>query len=249
LPAKKAGDLPGFFICKQAACRKAYNPFWISDTGCFMTTAPTAAPASTPLNDAEIEHLEDLLASSVFAKQAMGLDEMQGFLAAVISGPEYITPALWMPAVLGNPQYVSPEQEMEVSGLLTRFYNEIAADLVAGESLGLLLERAEGAADSDYDYASWCQAYLDGVDFSATPWEEAGDAEEVNEMLFPIALLAGEIEPKILKQIKPRDMAQLLTECREDLPLMVIEVYRYFQALRDRPARRRAPPAEGKKLH
>jgi uncharacterized protein len=204
---------------------------------------------TTPLNDQEIEYLEDLLASPVFTKQAMGLDEMQGFLAAVISGPELIAPALWMPAILGNPQYASPEQEMEVTGMITRFYNEIAADLVGGESLGLLLEREEGAEESDFDYTTWCQAYLDGVDFSATPWEEAGDAEEVNEMLFPIALLAGEIEPKILKQIKPRDMAQLLVECREDLPLMVIEIYQYFQTLRDRPAPKREPAGAAKKLH
>lgn len=209
----------------------------------------TTAPITTPLNDAEVEHLEDLLASSVFDKQAMGLDEMQGFLAAVISGPELIAPSLWMPAVLGNPKYVSAEQEKEVTELVTRFYNEIAADLVAGESLGLLLERAEGAAENAYDYETWCQAYLDGVDFSATPWEEAGDVEEVNEMLFPIALLAGEIEPKVLKQIKPRDMAQLLIECREDLPLMVIEVYQYFQSLRERPAPKRDQPGSAKRLH
>ena len=209
----------------------------------------TTAPVTTPLNDAEVEQLEDLLASPVFDKQAMGLDEMQGFLAAVISGPEFIAASLWMPAVLGNPKYVSPEQENNVTDLVTRFYNEIAADLVEGESLGLLLERAEGAEESDYDYAIWCQAYLDGVDFSATPWEEAGDAEEVNEMLFPIALLAGEIEPKVLKQIKPRDMAQLLVECREDLPLMVIEVYQYFQALRERPAPKRDQAGAAKKLH
>lgn len=209
----------------------------------------TTAPSTAPLNDAEVEHLEDLLASSVFDKQAMGLDEMQGFLAAVISGPELIAPSLWMPAVLGIPKYVSAEQEKEVTELVMRFYNEIAADLVEGESLGLLLERAEGAAENDYDYETWCQAYLDGVDFSATPWEEAGDAEEVNEMLFPIALLAGEIEPKVLKQIKPRDMAQLLIECREDLPLMVIEVYQYFQSLRERPAPKRNQQGGARKLH
>ncbi len=203
-----------------------------------MSTSPVTAAISGPLSDAEIEHLEDLLASPVFAKQAMGLDEMQGFLAAVVSGPETVLPTLWMPAVLGNPQYESIAQEKEILDLVMRFHNEIAVDLAEGESFGLLLQRDEGAAESDYDYETWCQSYLDGVDFSTTPWEEAGDAEEINEMLFPIALLAGEIEPKVLKQIKPRDMAQLLVECREDLPLMVIEIYQYFLALRQRPAAR-----------
>ena len=195
-----------------------------------MTTAP-----NIPLTDDEITHLESLLASPIFAKQAMGLDEIQGFLCAVISGPELITPAQWMPAVLGNPKYETPEQAAQVTDFLMRFYNEIVTDLVAGEALGMLLHRDDGAAEDDFDYETWCQAYLDGVDFSPTPWDEAGDEAEINELLFPISLLAGEIDPKTLKQIKPRDMADLMIECREDLPLLAIDIYKYFLSLRTRP--------------
>ena len=45
------------------------------------------ATLATPLSNAEISHLETLLATPTFKKQAMGLDEIQGFLCAVISGP------------------------------------------------------------------------------------------------------------------------------------------------------------------
>ena len=68
------------------------------------------------------------------------------------------------------------------------------------------------------------------------PWTEAGDDNEINEFLFPISLLAGEIDPKALKQIKPREMTALLKECREDLPMLVVDIYKYFQSLRNRPA-------------
>ncbi len=212
-----------------------------------MTSTEASLP-SQPLTDAEIERLEALLASPIFEKQAMGLDEMQGFLAAVLSGPAPVTANQWLPAVLGNPKYDSPAQEAEVLSFVMRFQHEIAADLAGGESLGLLLQRAEGADENDYDYETWCQSYLDGVEFSAEPWDEVGDADEVNELLFPIALLAGEIDKQALKQIKPRDMAQLLTECREDLPLISIDIYEYFLKLRGEPV-----PAPGdrkpKKLH
>jgi len=221
----------------------------------FMTTTSV-----TPLTDAEITHLEFLLATPAFAKQSMGLDEIQGYVCAVISGPVPVTAAQWLPAVLGNPDYESEAQAQEVKELLLRFHDEIAADLKAGESLGLVLnlaEPAKGAVESEYDYAAWCQAYLDGVESASVPWLEAGDDEEINDLLFPISLLAGEIDPKALKQVKPREMADLLQECREDLPMLAVDIYKYFQSLRDRPkvtARHpgtdSAPPGSGKKkLH
>lgn len=219
-----------------------------------MTPTP-----SSPLTDAEISHLEFLLATPAFAKQSMGLDEIQGFVCAVISGPARVTSARWLPAVLGNPEYESAAQAQEVKDLLLRFHDEIAADLKAGESLGLVLNLAEPAkagAASDYDYGAWCQAYLDGVESSPAPWAEAGDEEEINDLLFPISLLAGEIDPKALKQIKPREVADLLQECREDLPMLAVDIYKYFQSLRDRPkvtakhpGSEVVQPKPGKKLH
>ncbi|MBL0121983.1 MAG: YecA family protein [Betaproteobacteria bacterium] len=220
-----------------------------------MTTTP-----STALTDAEIAHLEFLLATPAFAKQSMGLDEIQGFVCAVISGPVKVKSGQWLPAVLGNPEYESAAQAQEVQNLLLRFHDEIAADLKAGESLGLVLNLAEPAkagAESEYDYTAWCQAYLDGVESSTVPWVEAGDDEEINDLLFPISLLAGEIDPKALKQVKPREMADLLQECREDLPMLAVDIYKYFQSLRDRPkvtakhpgSSPMQPGSEKKKLH
>ena len=194
--------------------------------------------SSLPLTDAEISHLEFLLATPAFAKQSMGLDEIQGFVCAVISGPAPVTAGQWLPAVLGNPEYENAAQAQEIKDLLLRFHDEIAADLKAGESLGLVLNLAEtdkAGAVSEYDYGAWCQAYLDGAEASTVPWNEAGDEEEINDLLFPISLLAGEIDPKALKQVKPREMADLIRECREDLPMLAVDIYKYFKSLRTRP--------------
>ena len=219
----------------------------------------TSTPA-TALTNAEISHLESLLASPAFKAQSMGLDEIQGYLCAAISGPQQVTPEQWLPAVLGNPDYESAEQAQHVKDLLMRFYREIVADLAAGESLGLVLnlnDPTSAAAEGEYDYSAWCQAYLDGVESSAVAWTDAGDENEINDLLFPISLLAGEIDPKALKKIKPREMDELLKECREDLPMLAIDVYKYFQSLRERPkvtaknpgSDAAQPKPAGKKLH
>jgi yecA family protein len=162
--------------------------------------------------------------------------------------------------VLGNPEYESADQADALKALLLRFHSEIVADLAAGESLGLVLNLADpsnAAVEGEYDYGAWCQAYLDGVEFSGVAWTDAGDEDEINDLLFPISLLAGEIDPKALKQIKPREMAELLKECREDLPMLAIDIYKYFRSLRDRPKVTAKNPGSGaaqtkpatKKLH
>lgn len=201
----------------------------------------TNIPAD-PLSDREIAWLEQLLGSPAFAKQSMRLDEIQGYLAAVLSGPERVAATKWLPAVLGNPAYESEEQEQDVKALLVRFHAEIAAELAGGESLSLVLDfgdASEAGAGDEYDYAAWCQAYLDGVDASPVPWNDAVNSdeeeEELNEMLFPISLLAGEIDPKALKQIKPAELNAVLKECREDLPMLVVDISKFFEAIRKRP--------------
>lgn len=208
---------------------------------------------TTPLTDAEISRLEALLASPIFEKQAMGLDEMQGFLCAVLSAPVLITASQWMPAVLGNPKYESAEQEKEVTDLVLRFGNDIADELKRGESLSLLLNMEDGDTEDEYDYETWCQSYLDGVDFSTVPWDEAGDDEEVNDLLFTISLLAGEIEPRALRGVKPADLKQLMHESREDLPMLVAEIYDYFRTTREgKPTEATAKAVkkdDGPKLH
>lgn len=210
-------------------------------------TAESNTPA--PLTDREISWLETTLATPAFVKQSMGLDEIQGYLAAIICGPERLPAASWMPAVLGNPKFESEMQEQELKDLLQRFYAEIMADLAAERPVSLVLDYSESAnekGEQDYDYAAWCEAFLDGVDASPVAWNETlrSDAEEeqLNELLFPISLLAGEIDPKAFKRIKPQELDEVMTECREDLPMLISDIYKFFEGVRNRPKVTRAHP-------
>lgn len=165
----------------------------------------------------------------------MTLDELQGFLCAILSGPESIAPSQWLPAALGeSPRYESDEQAKEALGLVMRFYNQIAQSLNDGEALDFVLYRSDEA--SEYDYETWCRAYLEGVDFSPLDWEQAGDAGEIEELLFPIVTLAGELSVQTRRRLKPDAFAELLESCREDLAGVVLDIHRYWLALRAKSA-------------
>jgi len=190
-----------------------------------------------PLDDADLQRLEELLGGEAFQGEAMTLDELQGFLCALISGPESVEPAQWLPMALGeSPHYENPQQAEETLTLVMRFYHQIAQSLARGEVLDFVLYRPNDS--SAYDYETWCKAYLDGVNFSPVPWEDAGDAGEIEDLLFPIVILAGELSVQTRRRLRAEELAELYESCREDLPGVVLEVHRYWldrRAAADRP--------------
>ena len=103
---------------------------------------------TTTISDKELDQLENLLASDIFKEEAMTLDYLQGFLCAIVSGPEVISPGVWMPAVLGEaPQYESKAQVQEVMDLLMKFYNSIATALFNDDDFDLILYGLEEDPD------------------------------------------------------------------------------------------------------
>ena len=49
-----------------------------------------------PLDDSDLDRLEQLLEADVFQGDAMRLDEIQAMLCAIVSGPVPVTPAVWL---------------------------------------------------------------------------------------------------------------------------------------------------------
>ena len=52
-----------------------------------------------PLSDAELDELEVFLASDAVPQDCMDLEMLDGFLTAIVSGPESIQPSEWLPQV------------------------------------------------------------------------------------------------------------------------------------------------------
>ena len=52
-----------------------------------------------PLTDAELDELEGFLASDAVPQDCMDLEMLDGFLTAIVSGPESIQPSEWLPQV------------------------------------------------------------------------------------------------------------------------------------------------------
>jgi uncharacterized protein len=200
---------------------------------------------ASPVSPEELDRLEALLASVVFHGEAMPLDALQGFFFAIASAPSLVLPSRWMPVALGpNPEYPSADDAQQALDLVTRFYNQCIA-AAATEDFALLLYQREGGGGEDL--ATWCSGYLEGVDLCDPDWYEAGDPDEVDELLFPFIVLAGELPEKERRQFKPAEWRELVRSCEGTLGDAIVDAREYWRAVRNPPQTvRRASPKTGR---
>ena len=149
-----------------------------------------------PLTDEEILYLDNFLLErlpdddNIEDQQDVGIfcvSGLDGFLTAIVSGPESIMPSTWLPAIWGDFEYVweSPKEMETVFSLMVRHMNDIVSFLMESpeEFEPLFLERSleEGTA---MIVDEWCEGYLRGLALSTTVSDFQND--ELMEMLSPV---------------------------------------------------------------
>ena len=89
-----------------------------------------------PLTDAEFDRLGEFLKGCAGGK-AMNVEELDGFFAALVAGPEVVMPSEYLPEVFGGEtdahEFGSLEEAKNILALLMRHWNDIAATLSKGE--------------------------------------------------------------------------------------------------------------------
>jgi len=197
------------------------------------------------LSTAELDRLERLLVSDTFHEEAMPLDMLQGLFCAVGSAPDLIPPSSWLAVALGDhPVYETAEQAQEILDLVMRFYNQTLLELDSGTGITLYVLSDDEGED---DFATWCEGYLEGVVLSETDWDELGEPEEVEELLFPFMLLsgrmreaaeeAGDTVPSLKEE---REMRHKAADSLGDA-VMAMHSYWLDKRISHRPIRREGP--------
>jgi uncharacterized protein len=138
---------------------------------------------SRPLIDQEIEELDAFLLSDDGLENAMDVSGLDGFLCAVLSGPNVIMPSEWMRWVWDStegkqsPEFTSEKQAQRILDLLMRHANDIAVTLTQFPQYyePLFLERDhKGRTVSIVD--EWCCGYVKGIALDPSGWQPLFEA-------------------------------------------------------------------------
>jgi uncharacterized protein len=200
-----------------------------------------------PLSDSELDELEAFLASDAVPQDCMDLEMLDGYLTAIVSGPEDIQPSEWLPGVwseggrTGAPAYSGNEQAQQVMGLILRHMHGIQRTLRESPTrFRPLVYLPDDKARNDKtpgEATAWCEGYMSGVKLRDEEWQPLYDAQDARDWIFPVEALAyGDQDPEFAEWIDDKEKRASLVE---ELPVAAVLIYRFWQE------RRRATDTRG----
>jgi uncharacterized protein len=187
-----------------------------------------------PLTDAEFERLSKVL-GRFDTEHPMTLEELDGFFAALICGPELVRPSEYLPVIWGDnivldDSFGKQPVFQDFLSLIMCHWNVIADTLYSGDVfLPLLLEDDDGATHAN----DWATGFRRGMEFHKERWAALLADEEHGGLLVPIFALAHEHDPD--PEMRPYKEA-IGGDEREKLIVGaaagVMGIYRYFKLQR-----------------
>ncbi len=144
-----------------------------------------------PFTERDLDSLEHFLAE-VARDDSMLIDELHGFLAAVICSPQMLVPSQWTPHVWGGeePDFETLEQAQDVMGMIMRLNNDAVGRLSDGDFDPLFMEETLANGHPVLDPHGWCEGFIRGMQLQAEAW----DSDELNSALMPIIVLSGTVK-------------------------------------------------------
>ncbi|HVA88997.1 MAG TPA: UPF0149 family protein [Chloroflexota bacterium] len=190
------------------------------------------------LTDAEYDCLEAILARFP-GEEAMDLEAMDGFFAALICGPVTIPPSVYLEEIWGGGEapFLTSSDFQEFLSLAMRHWNFTTRSLASPDLIFLAqlgLEPGEDIPRAN----DWARGFMRGVDLSHEAWQEIFEDEEGFALLFPILALAHEDDPdpELRSWETPPD-AGLRKHLMISVSVSAQQLYDYFRPHRVRAAR------------
>ena len=157
-----------------------------------------------PLTDAEFDRLSAVL-RRFDNQRPMNLEQLDGFFAALICGPDIVPPSEYLPVILGDDMVLEDTVNAQPAlqdflSLIMRHWNVIVDTLHSGEVfLPLLLQGENGISHAN----DWANGFLRGMELRRTEWAVLLNDEEHCGWLVPIFALAHEHDPPVQRQVLP----------------------------------------------
>jgi len=179
--------------------------------------------------DPDLEVLGEML-DQMESDEAMDLEELDGFFAALVCGPELVMPSEYLPVVMGTEVLTNPfpnEQALQLFlQLVMHHWNEVVKSFETEDFfIPLLLEDEDGKSYGN----NWAIGFMRGVAMRQDAWKELLDDEDQFARFIPIMALVHEHDPDPEMRPYKEPMAG---ERREQLlagvSATVTAMYRYF---------------------
>lgn len=163
-------------------------------------------PLDQPLSEDELADLSRFLSSDAVPEGCMDLAMLDGFLTALMVGPDLTQPSQWLPLVWGDPEgpeFETVEQAQRITSFLLRHMNAIGSHLSEEPDSFEPMFYIRAVDGREHTIADeWCEGFLRGVEeIDLEAWREMAEDEEGGKWLAQIAVFATEEGWKALDEV------------------------------------------------
>jgi uncharacterized protein len=144
-------------------------------------------PPGAGFSDEDFESLSDWVMRR--GKGITDVVELEGFLTAIVIGPNTLSPLAWLPKVWGgkHPDFKDVEELNRFVALVMRFYNSIVAIFeTSPEEFEPTFYEREVRGNAVFIVDEWCWGFMKGVRLDAAGWKPL--KRERAELLKPLQL-------------------------------------------------------------
>lgn len=139
----------------------------------------------------DLEWLAGFLDSAQVPETTMSIEMLDGFLTALIAGPDVVKLSDYLGAIWGDDGatsvFDSKEQAQVFFDLLMRRWNAIAGGMMRGDpELPIIVDYRDDLVGRD-----WAYGFLHGLDFHDTLSDSGKEAKRTDRLIDPIVALAG----------------------------------------------------------
>jgi len=199
-------------------------------------TVPDRNPArlTVPLSEEEIDELDDFLMSDAVTDEAMMLDQLDGYLTAIIIGPVTLRMQDWLPGIWGPgeelaPEFETLEQAQRILDLITRHMNGIVWSFQDDPDAFEPLFNIATYGDDSKEYLDaemWSHGFMQGIALCRADWQPLYDDAKAAAALRPLHLLgADEVtkeEDKLTRTPAQRE------KLAKQIPAGLAAIHRYW---------------------
>lgn len=167
-----------------------------------------------PIDEDDLDFIDTILEKYETDTSIVSVSELDGFLTAIISGPDMIMPSEWMPAIWGSeedaPEWESEEEVSRFIQITMGMMNSNADTLIEQpddfEAM-FLMDIHEGKPVQVVSL--WCYGYMRAVGMRAQSWMNL--PEDIQQHLGRIAMFGSETGEEALMQL-PEETVDNLQE-------------------------------------
>ena len=130
-------------------------------------------PEDGPLTNNEMNYLDNVLLKYKTDRSLENLSSLQGFLTAVVSGPNVIPTHVWLSEIWGpennQPTWESEDEMLKFVETLIKMMNDISQTLMTNSQNYAAIFMGD---QQNIDVSDWCFGYIAGYELDEAAWDE-----------------------------------------------------------------------------